>query len=139
MKPTVLKAVDYPSKLEPIKITLKIKNKAKKELVGIDVFIDWEGDPNELGRRLEKISGDDLKLVMITNRGTKVYPDGIPETFCVDHWRCRFQSRVNGNRVQYEDLISLQSRLVDSGLPAVKTEGLYTFDGKPGYSLGQGQ
>ena len=139
MKPTVLKAVDYPSKLEPIKITLKIKNKAKKELVGIDVFIDWEGDPNELGRRLEKISGDDLKLVMITNRGTKVYPDGIQETFCVDHWRCRFQSRVNGNRVQYEDLISLQSRLVDSGLPAVKTEGLYTFDGKPGYSLGQGQ
>ncbi len=139
MKPTVLKAVSYPSKSEPIKIALKIKNKAKKELVGIDVFIDWEGDPNELGRRLEKISGDDLKLVMITNRGTKVYPDGIPETFCVDHWRCRFQSRVNGNRVQYEDLISLQSRLVDSGLPAVKTEGLYTFDGKPGYSLGQGQ
>ena len=139
MKPTVLKAVSYPSKSEPIKIALKSKNKAKKELVGIDVFIDWEGDPNELGRRLEKISGDDLKLVMITNRGTKVYPDGIPETFCVDHWRCRFQSRVNGNRVQYEDLISLQSRLVDSGLPAVKTEGLYTFDGKPGYSLGQGQ
>ena len=139
MKPTVLKAVSYPSKSEPIKIALKSKNKAKKELVGIDVFIDWEGDPNELGRRLEKISGDDLKLVMITNRGTKVYPDGIPETFCVDHWRCRFQSRVNGNRVQYEDLISLQSRLVDSGLPAVKTEGLYTFDGNPGYSLGQGQ
>ena len=76
---------------------------------------------------------------MITNRGTKVYPDGIPETFCVDHWRCRFQSRINGNRVQYEDLISLLSRLVDSGLPAVKTEGLYTFDGNPGYSLGQGQ
>ncbi len=139
MKPTVLKAASYPSKSEPIKITLKSKNKAKKELVGIDVFIDWEGDPNELGRRLEKISGDDLKLVMITNRGTRVYPDGIPETFCVDHWRCRFQSRINGNRVQYEDLISLQSRLVDSGLPAVKTEGLYTFDGKPGYSLGQGQ
>ncbi len=139
MKPTVLKAVSYPSKSEPIKIALKSKNKAKKELVGIDVFIDWEGDPNELGRRLEKISGDDLKLVMITNRGTKVYPDGIPETFCVDHWRCRFQSRINGNRVQYEDLISLQSRLVDSGLPAVKTEGLYTFDGNPGYSLGQGQ
>ena len=139
MKPTVLKAVGYPSKLEPIKITLKSKNKAKKELVGIDIFIDWEGDPNELGRRLEKISGDDLKLVMITNRGTKVYPDGIPETFCVDHWRCRFQSRIQGNKVQHEDLISLLSRLVDAGLPAVKTEGLYTFDGKPGYSLGQGQ
>ena len=139
MKPTVLRPVEYPSKSEPIKITLKSRNKAKKELAGIDVFIDWEGDPNELGRRLEKISGDDLKLVMITNRGTKVYPDGIPETFCVDHWRCRFQSRIQGNKVQHEDLISLLSRLVDAGLPAVKTEGLYTFDGKPGYSLGQGQ
>ena len=27
---------------------------------------------------------------MITNRGTKVWPDGAPETFCTDHWRCRF-------------------------------------------------
>jgi isocitrate dehydrogenase len=28
---------------------------------------------------------------------------------------------------------------VDAGFDVVKTENLYTFDGKPGYSLSQGQ
>lgn len=27
---------------------------------------------------------------MIFNRGTKVWPRGMPETFKTDHWRCRF-------------------------------------------------
>jgi isocitrate dehydrogenase len=26
----------------------------------------------------------------IANRGVKVYPNGMPDTFTVDHWRCRF-------------------------------------------------
>lgn len=32
-------------------------------------------------------------LKTITNRGVKVYSDGQPETFLIDHWRCRFVSK----------------------------------------------
>ncbi|MGE4367169.1 MAG: hypothetical protein AB7D25_07360 [Thermomonas sp.] len=33
----------------------------------------------------------------------------------------------------------LLMRLVEHGLPAIKTENLYRFDGQPGYSVAQGE
>ena len=51
------------------------------------LFIDWEGsDANEIGDSLSKVTGGNLELKMITNRGVKVYPNGMPETYCTDHW-----------------------------------------------------
>jgi isocitrate dehydrogenase len=75
---------------------------------------------------------------MITNRGVKVWPDGLPETFCVDQWRCRFHAPEPGH-ASNADIINLLNRLTGAGLEFVKSEGLYRFDGVPGYSLGQGQ
>ncbi len=138
-QPTTLKPVDYPTHSKPIEIKLQKKPKQKKQLVGVDVFVDFEGKPEDLGRKLDSISAGNLKLLMITNRGTKVYPGGVPETFCVDHWRCRFQAPGNNNEVKPENVVELMSKLIAVNLPPVKTEGLFTFDGKPGFSLGQGQ
>ncbi len=138
-KPVKLNPVQYKGQLKPIEIKLEKKSKPVKQLVGVDVFLDWEGDPNTLGKSLEELSSPEFKLVMITNRGTKVYPGGMPETFCVDHWRCRFQSSTGENEVSNENVLALFSRLVLSGYPPVKTEGLFLFDGKPGFSMGQGQ
>ena len=138
-KPTTLKSVEYPTHSKPIEIKLQKKPKQKKQLVGVDIFLDWEGNPDNLGRKLDSITAGNLKLLMITNRGTKVYPDGVPETFCVDHWRCRFQSPGGNNEVKPENVVELMSKLISANLPPVKTEGLFTFDGKPGFSLGQGQ
>ena len=138
-KPTTLKSVEYPTHSKPIEIKLQKKPKQKKQLVGVDIFLDWEGNPDNLGRKLDSIMAGNLKLLMITNRGTKVYPDGVPETFCVDHWRCRFQSPGGNNEVKPENVVELMSKLISANLPPVKTEGLFTFDGKPGFSLGQGQ
>lgn len=57
------------------------RNIQKKDLVGVDIFLDWVGkDPNELGNKLKSVS-DELMLKIITNRGVKVYPDGQPELF----------------------------------------------------------
>jgi isocitrate dehydrogenase len=75
---------------------------------------------------------------MITNRGIKVWPDGFPETFCTDHWRCRFQD-ANGAVITKQHIISLLSKSEEIKLDVVKTENLYAFDGKPAFSLGQGQ
>ena len=119
-----------------------------KELVGVDVFIDWQGsDPNKIGQALDAVEKPDMKLKMITNRGVKVYPNGNPETFCTDHWRCRFVStdaKINSTVPDYKvidkkQVLELLSALSHAGFDIIKTENLYEFDGKRGFSLGQGE
>jgi isocitrate dehydrogenase len=113
----------------------------EKQLVGVDVFLDWDEadrNPEVLGPRLEALTGDRLPLKMITNRGTKVYPGHHPETFCTDHWRCRFVGQA-GATASHADVIDLLTRLEQAGFDFIKTEHLYTFDGERGYSLGQGE
>lgn len=148
-KPERLKAVEY-KKADDIaeadkKPIYSIREPQKKELVGVDVFLHWwngsfYGAGNDLGPRLEAAAnGDGLKLVMISNRGTKVYPKGFEDTFCVDHWRCRFMSTEDGNTISHKQVIDLLSRINDAGFDFIKTEHLCTFDGEPGFQLGQGQ
>ena len=36
-------------------------------------------------------------------------------------------------------MVDLLQALSETGLDVVKTENLYTFDGQPGYSLGQSE
>ena len=84
-------------------------------------------------------NGDGLELSMITNRGLKVWPNGAPETFCTDHWRCRFEVPEGAPPLQQAKVFQLLTRVGELGFDVIKTEHLYTFDGEPGYSLGQGQ
>ncbi len=110
----------------------------KRELKGTDVFVYWEPDnPEKLASALQKASGDKFELTMITNRGTKVWPNGLPQTFCTDHWRCRFKS-IDGERNSI-DIVELLGRLSENSVDVVKTENLYEFDGQVAYSLGQGE
>ena len=115
------------------------KPKADKVLVGVDVFVHWEGtDPKLIAEKLQKMNNDVLELTMITNRGVKVWPHGFEETFCTDHWRCRYSAK-EGATASKKDIIEVLSKAVDNGVDTIKTENLYTFDGVRGYSLGQGQ
>ena len=84
---------------------------------------------------VEAVNGDGLKLLTIANRGVKVYPGGQPDTFTVDHWRCRFIADAGeGNAVEKSQVLSLLGRLNEAGLDVIKTENLYNFDGAKGYS-----
>jgi isocitrate dehydrogenase len=112
----------------------------KKEMVGVDVFLDWtKGSADDLGGKLGQLSGDGLKLTMISNRGVKVWPEGHAETFCSDHWRCRFRGEGGDSAVSHAQVISLLNRIAGAGYDFIKTEGLYTFDGERGFSLDQGE
>ena len=151
-KPAHLRAILPKADAKPIQVKASPFQPSNKKLTGVDVFIDWvlsERDPNVLGKQLEEIAADDFKLKMITNRGVKVYPDGFPETFCTDHWRCRFVSAESGSRdiegnpiaapVTYEQITGLLQRLTVAGLNFIKIENLYEMNGKRAYSLGQGE
>ncbi len=39
----------------------------------------------------------------------------------------------------HAEIASLLRRLAEAELDVIKTESLYTFDGEPGYSPGQGE
>ena len=119
-------------------LTVRSRQPAKKELVGVDVFFNWRGTkPEDLARLLQPLCTAKFKLELITNRGVKVWPGGFPETFRTDHWRGRFMA--HNPPLNHHDIVELLSRIADSGMDFIKTEHLYHFDGKPGYSLGQGQ
>jgi isocitrate dehydrogenase len=118
--------------------TLKVLPRPKKEIVGVDLFVDWLDGPQALGDKLMQVAVSQFDLAMVTNRGVKVYPNGAPETFCVDHYRCRFMLHT-GIKGSAALVAELMMRVAQAGFDVVKTEGLYTFDGEPGFSLGQGQ
>jgi isocitrate dehydrogenase len=142
-KPEKLKAVSYTANIAETgekKPIYTMPEPQKKELVGVDVFLDWwkgsfYGVADELGALVEKVNGDGLALQTIANRGVKVYPGGLPDTFTVDHWRCRFiADDGEGSAVSHSQLISLLQRFEAAGLDVIKTENLYNFDGEKGYS-----
>ena len=146
-KPSKLPISNLASGKGEIVIPEYVRKEEKQELVGVDVFINWKGnDPKVIGDALASIDSFKMKLKMITNRGVKVYPNGLPETYCTDHWRCRFvdtASKTEGNivynTIEFENVIALLSKLNNEGFQIIKTENLYEFDGRRAFSLGQGE
>jgi isocitrate dehydrogenase len=134
-KPKTLKPAEYPANA-PVQKTGAVSShtQEKKDLIGVDVFLDLPaGKPDELGQHLRQVAGD-IELAAIMNRGTKVWPGGAPETFCTDHWRCRFLAKPAGGNLTHGQVLALLKRVTDAGFDFIKTENLYNFDGKPGYS-----
>ncbi len=137
--PQTLKAANYDKNTVINLPKYKRGAPAKKTLVGVDLFVDYKGtNADELASILKKIEISGFALSMITNRGIKVWPEGFEETFCTDHWRCRFKS-LNGDPFPKHIILDLMTSALSHNIDVIKTENLYQFDGKDAYSLGQGQ
>ena len=146
--PTTFQPVQYENveqsedtqfKLAP-SVTDRPKSDVVRELDGVDVFLfNNEHTAELIGQKLETLAGPEFNLAVITNRGVKVYPNGFPETFTTDHWRCRFQLNETEGSGTNGAIINLLTRIQEAGLDFIKTENLYKFNGELGYSLGQGQ
>ncbi len=138
-KPSLLRPVKYADGIGNFNIALSPKPLSVKTLKGVDIFLH-ETDKNveKLADKINTINNaNPLSLQMITNRGTKVWPNGFPETFCTDHWRCRFKNP--GFDVAYSDILHLMQELNNAGMDIIKTENLYYFNNEPGFTAAQGQ
>ena len=136
--PKQIKPASFDKDVKLVIPPYKRRPKANKVLKGVDVFVDWDGGKvDELALKLKNLESD-IKLSMITNRGVKVWPEGFEETFCTDHWRCRFEVE-NGNPADKKSIPDALTKALEEGIDIIKTENLYEFDGVRGYSLGQGQ
>ena len=137
-QPVSLKTEEFAKDIKLNIPTYTRRIQRNKVLKGVDVFVDWKGNKaDELAAVLKKLNSD-IKLSMITNRGVKVWPEGFDETFCTDHWRCRFEVE-NGHPADKKSIPVLLQKALEEEVDVIKTENLYEFDGERGYSLGQGQ
>jgi isocitrate dehydrogenase len=136
--PKTIAVAEYEKNTQLSVPTYKRRKASQKTLKGVDVFVDWKGkDVEELASTLKKLNNE-MQLTMITNRGVKVWPNGFEETFCTDHWRCRYE--ITGETAVKKEVIPhLLLKAIDEKVDVIKTENLYEFDGVRGFSLGQGQ
>jgi len=136
--PTTLKPVSYDRDAKMNLPKYKRKEAQSKVLKGVDIFVDWNGkNADQLAQSLQRLNNG-IELTMITNRGVKVWPNGFEETFCTDHWRCRFEDK-KGKLVPQETIPEIFNKAITEKIDIIKSENLYEFDGKRAYSLGQGQ
>lgn len=129
-KPQKFKPVQYHKAEAHQSKENRKKTKEKKTLEGVDIFFDFSGNAEELASLIEKAKAP-LKLDAIFNRGVRVWPERMPETSCIESWRCRFKGK------EIESVLKSLDAFVKSGLDVIKTENLYAFDGKPGYTVAQ--
>lgn len=138
--PSTLPVRHYPAGddkkiiIPPVSSAIKVD----KKLVGVDVYVDWRfGTSDELAKKLQTMEEKGgLKLTLVTNRGVKVWPEGQPETYVTDHWRCRF---MHESGTTQDQIIALYKAALLEEFDVIKIESLYTYDGEPGYSAGQGE
>lgn len=109
----------------------------KKERVGVDVGLNFDGTPEALAEKILPHATEGLRLLHISNRGVKVWPQGQPDTFCSDNWQLRFVSA--DGPVKTSQVIALLGRLNAADMNFTRAVMLHTFDGKPGFSATQGE
>jgi len=111
-----------------------------RRTLGIDVFIESALIPEELGRSLGWIaSPTPLRLKMISNRGTKVYPATGTNTDYVDHWRCRFMlPDERAENLADPEIYDLVER-IGVLYRWMHIEKLIELDGKAGFTKAQGE
>lgn len=111
---------------------------AKRTWVGADIFVESPASPDEIGQTLEALAeGTPLRLKMISNRGTRVYPATGGTTDCVDHWRCRFVRR-EGAELDDTALLGMLAK-VGEKYRWMHVEKLEELDGALGYTRAQGE
>ena len=111
---------------------------ATRAVVGMDVFVEWDRTPEELGASLEAVTaGTVLRLKMVSNRGTVVYPAREAVPTLVDHVRCRFLAADGVEPIEAELLNLLWA--VGASHRWMHVERLQQFDGERGYTLAQGE
>lgn len=126
---------------------------AKKSLVGFDLFIDWKKEFSELLNGLNSMEDEIFEIKMISARGLLLWP--LTDAYMMPEYNggftvLRFIGKgISGKSsndiiapdksITHRNIIDMLSKVEAASIDFVKYEGLYLFDGKPGYSSGQGE
>ena len=126
---------------------------SKKSLIGFDLFLDWNKEFSELLAELKTMESDILEVKMISAKGLLLWP--LTDQHMMPIYKkgltvLRFIGKgitgkssneiLDANKtILHQDIIDMLAILDKKKFDFVKYEGLYLFDGKPGYTSGQGE
>ncbi len=136
-KPEQLLAVHYV-KAQHVHQAIRSSSHAsetKKELIGVDIFVQSTSSIESLASQLSKIQIPGLKLKLISNRGVQVWPTTHPETICADSWRCRFFRENKEKPLSPQAVVELVQALTQKEFDITQTQYLFLFDGQRGFTV----
>ena len=139
-KPSNLRIANYSSSSEKSdkNFTYEINTLEKKSLVGVDIFVGMNvNSAHDVADKVNPIDAGPMVLRTISSKGLKLWPRDDSFFMNSDHWCCRFMP--DSGEISHQDITNLLSKFVSAKIDFIKVENLYNFDGKPGYSLAQGE
>ncbi|MFT6106134.1 MAG: isocitrate dehydrogenase [Rickettsiales bacterium] len=138
---------------ESVSIFDKNETITKKSLIGFDLFIDWQNDFDALIDLIGTMESEKFEIKTITAKGLVMWPHidkhSQPE-YPKGQTILRFIGKgitgknsthiIDKNKIiNHKDLIGILNMCIGNEIDFIKYEGLYLFDGKAGYSSGQGE
>jgi isocitrate dehydrogenase len=130
---------DFPDEevceIAPHTPTIDPSPKVKKEFVGADIFVGFNGDVDDLADQVQALDTEKFELGIISSKGLKVWPNSMPIANPTDLYRLRFYSKD----AVLTDLGGLMNTIIDAGIQFGKCEVLYHFNGERAFSLAQGE
>ncbi len=125
----------------------------KKSLIGFDLFIDWQDEFDALLAAIKEMESEKFEIKMITAKGLVMWPQidkHNQPTYPKGQTILRFIGKgisgknsndiIDANKtITHLELIEILNVFANKKIDFIKYEGLYLFDGKPGYSSGQGE
>jgi isocitrate dehydrogenase len=128
-----------PLKLPPRAPNVVARPVSERSVVGVDVFLESTETAEALANELNVVTEQSpLVLYAIMNRGSLVYPAAEGPVESVDHYRCRFMGRGEGNAVTDVDILNLVAA-IGKQHRWMHIEKLQRFDGTEGFTKTQGR
>ncbi len=113
------------------------KEEGNDVIVGVDMFIESDEQPDFIAKKCQRHAGVKFKLVSISNRGTQVWPTGSVYTNLVNIYNVRFET-IDDLPLNQQDVLGLYVSL-SGDFRICSSELLLMWGDKRAYSLAQGQ
>lgn len=137
-KPLVPNKPGTPTPLRLEKNAMMIsKEIGEEKIVGVDLFIASDEQPDVIAKKCQRHAGVKFKLVSISNRGTQVWPTGSVYTNLVNQYNVRFEA-IDEDPLNQQDILGLYVSL-SGNFHICSSELLLMWGDKRAYSLAQGQ
>ena len=88
---------------------------------------------------MKLVEGSELGLQMISVKGLKAWPEVGDITIKSDEWSLRFMPTAKEKIINHAAIIKLLSSLNEANFDFVRSNNLYLFGDKLGFSLVQGE
>ena len=108
-------------------ILIQSEFKPEKQIVGVDLFVEYNGQVADLANNLQSFLPSNFKLTTISNRGTQVWPTGSMFTNCINQYRVRVET-TDGSATTQEAIFQLCLKIAEFVEHFIRIIGFHHFE-----------